>query len=77
MAPKDITKESARTLYQAILVKSLDILSAEEEGELDVLLDMDKTTVEDVLKFLKSKISTFDSLVIEERKKLKEGMISV
>ncbi|MBI4155665.1 MAG: hypothetical protein HY507_00345 [Candidatus Zambryskibacteria bacterium] len=77
MPPKDITNESAKTLYQAILVKSLDILSAEEEEELDALLDTDTTTVEDVLSFLKSKIPTFDLLVLEERKKLKEGFVSV
>mgnify|MGYP003394378417 CR=1 FL=1 len=60
-----------KSLYQAILVKSLDILSEEEEKELDSLLDIDSTTTTDVLKFLKSKIPTFDLLVKEERGKLK------
>ncbi|MEQ1561276.1 MAG: hypothetical protein ABL899_00975 [Nitrospira sp.] len=59
-----------QTLYQAILVKSLDILSEKEEEKLDALLNKDTTTVEDVLKFLKSKIPTFDLLVKEERENL-------
>ncbi len=66
-----------KTMYQAVLVKSLEILSVEEEDELDRLLDLDTTTTETVLRFLKSKIPTFDLLVIEERQKLKEGMVVV
>lgn len=64
-----------KTIYQAILVKSLDILNEKEEEELDTLLDKDSTTTEDVLKFLKSKIPTFDILVKEEREKIKEGLV--
>ena len=59
-----------KLIYQAVLVKSLDILSSKEEKELDLLLDEDNTTPEDVLTFLQSKISTFDQIVKEERKKL-------
>ncbi len=65
-----------KTIYQAILVKSLDILSGKEEEELDTLLDKDTTTTEDVLKFLKSKIPTFDSLVREERERVKQNLVS-
>lgn len=64
-----------KTIYQAILVRSLDILSGKEEEELDALLDKDTTTTEDVLKFLKSKIPTFDMLVKEEREKIKGGLV--
>ncbi len=64
-----------KTLFQAILVKSLDILSEGEEAELDAILDTDETTAEDVLKFLNSKIPTFDALVSEEREKLKQGLV--
>jgi hypothetical protein len=63
-------------LYQALLVKSLDILSGEEESELDSILDNDETTTEQVLAFLKSKIPTFDRLVLEERLKLQQGTFS-
>ena len=61
-----------KLIYQAVLVRSLDILSEKEETELDLLLDEDNTTPEDVLTFLQSKIPTFDQLVLEERAKLKE-----
>ena len=63
-------------LYQALLVKSLDILSLEEETQLDSILDNDETTTEQVLAFLKSKIPTFDRLVVEERLKLGRGISS-
>ena len=63
-----------RILYQAVLVKSLDILSEKEEKELDTLLDNDATTPEDVMFFLQSKIPTFSLLVKEERAKLKEDL---
>lgn len=65
-----------KTIYQAILVRSLDILSGKEEEELDELLDKDPTTTEDVLKFLKSKIPTFDILVKEERERVKSGLVT-
>ncbi len=61
-----------KMLYQAILVRSLSILSEKEERELDSLFDNDNTTPEDVVIFLQSKILNFDELVKEERKKLKK-----
>ncbi len=70
----NITAE--KELYQAVLVKSLDILSGEEEAQLDSILDEDTTTTEQVLAFLKSKIPTFDRLVLEERLKLGMGTVS-
>jgi len=63
-----------RIMYQAILVRSLDILSESDQDELDALLDKDNTTPEDTLKFLKSRIPTFDRLLTEERKNLKEEL---
>ena len=64
-----------RLLYQALLVRSLDILSESEQSEFDLLLDKDVTTPQDVLLFLKSKIPTFDMMVMEERDKLKEDLL--
>jgi hypothetical protein len=64
-----------RILYQAILVKSLDILNEAEQTDLDLLLDKDSTTPQDVLLFLKEKIPTFEKLVVEERKSLKEDLL--
>ncbi|MFA7216473.1 MAG: DUF5663 domain-containing protein [Candidatus Paceibacterota bacterium] len=63
-------------LYQAILVRSLDILSEKEQDEFDLLLDEDNTTPQDVLVFLKGKIPTFDSLAKEEKEKVKEVILA-
>ncbi|MFZ2621165.1 MAG: hypothetical protein WAX85_01565 [Minisyncoccia bacterium] len=62
-------------LYQALLVKSLDILSEKDESELDTLLDIDTTTTEDVILFLKSKIPTFDRLIKDLHKELKNELL--
>ncbi len=64
-----------RILYQAILVKSLDILSEDEQNELDELMDSNTTTPKDVLLFLKSKIPTFESLLKEERDNLRNEIL--
>ena len=64
-----------RLLYQALLVRSLDILSEKEQTEFDLLLDEDTTTPEDVLSFLASKIPTFEILLNEEREKLKQDIL--
>lgn len=61
-------------LYQAILVKSLDILSDKEQDELDLLLDKDETTPQIVMAFLSSKIPTFDKMVNEEKINLKRDL---
>lgn len=64
-----------RLLYQAILVRSLDILSEKEQTEFDLLLDEDTTTPQDVLKFLATKIPTFEQMRQEEVAKLKEDLL--
>ncbi len=71
----DMVSRISHILFQAILVKSLDILSEEEQTELDELMDQNVTTPEDILVFLKSKIPTFDRLIKDERKSLKEDLI--
>ena len=64
-----------RLLYQAILVRSLDILSEKEQTEFDLLLDEDTTTPQEVLKFLAGKIPTFEEMRQEEVEKLKEDLL--
>ena len=71
----DAVNRISKLIYQAVLVRSLDILSATEEDELDALLDIDTTTPEQVLTYLKSKIPTFDQLVREEKQKLKDDLL--
>lgn len=72
----DIVDRIGRMMYQAILVKALDILSEKEQAEFDLLLDEDGTTVNEVLAFLKSKIPTFDVLVEGERQNLKRDLLA-
>jgi hypothetical protein len=66
-----IVDRLGRIMYQAILVKSLDILSDKEQDSLDDLMGKNETTPEQVLNFLRSKIPTFDLLMKEERNNLK------
>ena len=71
----EMVERIGRLMYQAILVKALDILSEKEQVEFDLLLDEDSTTPDDVLGFLQKKIPTFDLMVIEERRALKEDLL--
>ena len=71
----EIVERIGRILYQAILVRSLDILSEKEQEEFDEILDKDETTPDEVLSFLQSKIPTFEQLLKEERKSLKEDLL--
>lgn len=73
----EMVERLSRIVYQAILVKSLDILSENEQTALDSLLDDDKTTANDVLNFLKSKIPTFDILLEDEKMNLKEDLLAM
>ena len=71
----DVADRIGKMIYQAVLVKALDILSEQEQTEFDQLLDDNATTPQDVLAFLKSKIPTFDQLVLEERQNLKKDLL--
>lgn len=71
---KDIVDRIGKMIYQAVLVRALDILSEKEQVEFDLLLDEDTSTPQDVLAFLHSKIPTFNQLVLEERNKLKNDL---
>ncbi len=64
-----------RLMYQAVLVRALDILSDKEQTEFDLLLEEDSTTPNEVLAFLQSKIPTFEQLANEERNKLKADFL--
>lgn len=64
-----------RILYQAILVRALDILSEKEQIEFDLMMDEDDSTPQDILAFIASKIPTFDQLVADEREKLKRDIL--
>ena len=71
----EIVERLGRMIYQAVLVRSLDILSEKEQIELDLLLDEDTTTAEDVLAFLQKKIPTFEKMVLDERQSIKDDVL--
>jgi len=71
----DIVDRVGKMIYQAVLVRALDILSEKEQTEFDLLLDEDTATPQDVLAFLQSKIPTFEQLVLEERQNLKKDLL--
>ena len=71
----DMVERLGRLIYQAVLVRSLDILSDAEQTEFDLLLDEDDTTMEDVVRFLERKIPTFNFLLKEEIQKLKDDVL--
>ncbi len=71
----EMVERIGKVIYQALLVRSLDILSEKEQIEFDLLLDEDTTTPDDVLAFLEKKIPNFEKIVLEERKSLKEDLL--
>lgn len=71
----DMVDRIGRLIYQALLVRSLDILSEVEQEEFDLLLDEDITTPEEVVLFLERKIPTFKLLLKEEVSKLKSDIL--
>ncbi|HEY4508852.1 MAG TPA: hypothetical protein VJC13_01045 [Candidatus Paceibacterota bacterium] len=71
----DTVDRIAKMLYQAVLVRALDILSEKEQTELDLLLDEDGTTPHEVLNFLATRIPTFEQLLLDEKKSLKDDLL--
>lgn len=74
---EDAVLKLGLTLYQAILVRSLDILSGKDQDELDTILDNDETTPEAVVAFLEKKIPTFQELLVEEKNNLKRDILLI
>jgi hypothetical protein len=64
-----------RLIYQAVLVRSLDLLSDNEQDELDEMLNHDTTGPQEVLVFLAQKIPTFEQMRLEEVAKLKDEVL--
>jgi len=71
----EMVERIGKIIYQALLVKSLDILTEKEQIEFDLLLDEDTTTPDDVMGFLQVKIPNFEKMVLEERKNLKNDLL--
>jgi len=71
----EMVERIGRIIYQAVLVRTLDILSEKDQNEFDLLLDQDTTTPDDVLAFLQKKIPTFEQILLEERKSIKEDLL--
>lgn len=64
-----------KLLFQAILSRSLDILSDEEQDELDRILDDDGMTPEKILHYLAEKIPTYEAIRLEEIDSLKKDIL--
>ncbi len=71
----EMVERIGRIIYQAVLVRTLDILSEKDQDEFDALLDQDTTTPDEVLAFLQKKIPTFEQIMLEERKSIKEDLL--
>lgn len=72
----EMVERIGRIIYQAVLVRTLDILSEKDQNEFDDLLDQDTTTPDDVLAFLQKKIPTFNQIMLEERKNIREDLMA-
>ncbi len=72
---EEVVERIGRLIYQAILVRSLDILSEKEQDDLDKILDQDETTPQTVFAFLESKIPTFQDLLRDEKASLKRDIL--
>jgi pheromone shutdown protein TraB len=72
----EMVERIGRIIYQAVLVRSLDILSEKDQNEFDDLLDQDTTTPDDVLAFLQRKIPTFEQIMLEERRNIREDLMA-
>jgi pheromone shutdown protein TraB len=72
----EMVERIGRIIYQAVLVRSLDILSEKDQNEFDDLLDQDTTTPDDVLAFLQRKIPTFEQIMLEERRSIREDLMA-
>lgn len=72
---EEMVNRIGRIIYQAVLVRTLDILSEDEQNELDEIMNKNSTTPKDIFIFLKKKIPTFDELVREERDSLREQIL--
>ncbi|MEQ1499854.1 MAG: hypothetical protein ABL917_00585 [Parcubacteria group bacterium] len=70
----EVLDSISRTIYQAVLVRSLDLLNEDEEKELDDLLDVDATTPDEVMAFLKKRIKKFTKILEDERQNVKDHM---
>jgi hypothetical protein len=64
-----------KLIYQAVLVRALDILSETQQTEFDLLLEEEAVTPNEILAFLASKIESFDTILAEERDKIREEIL--
>lgn len=71
----EMVERIGKIMYQALMVRSLDILTPKEHEEFDLLLDDDETTPDDALMFLKKKIPDFEKIMLEERRALKRDLL--
>ncbi|MEA2112700.1 MAG: DUF5663 domain-containing protein [Patescibacteria group bacterium] len=69
-----------KVIYQAMMLRIMEILTEEEQKEFEKVLDevgTDENRQSEVIDFLKSKIPNLDEISKEEITKLKEETVSV
>ncbi len=71
---EEMVERIGRLLYEAVLSRAMDMLDEKDETELDLLLNEETSTVEEVLGFLETKVASFGSIVSEEKAKLKTDL---
>ncbi len=69
-----------KVIFQAVMLRIMDILTEEEQKEFEQVLDnvgTDENRQSEIMDFLKSKIPNLDEISKEEIIKLKEETVSV
>ena len=69
-----------KVIYQAVMMRVVDLLDEQSQSEFDKLLEevgQDETKQNEVMEFLKAKISNLDEIAKEEIIKFKEETVSV
>ena len=64
-------------VYQAILLKAVDMLEEKDEAEFDALVEAPGTDAPKVLEFFAKKIPDFDTLVEKEVKNVKAQTVDL
>lgn len=77
---KDTLLRIGKVIYQAVMMRVVDLLDEPSQGEFDKLLDevkADESKQDMIMEFLKTKIPNLDEIAKEEITKFKEETMSV
>lgn len=77
---KDTLLRVGKIIYQAVMMRVVELLDEQSQGEFDKLLDevgADETKQNEIMEFLKTKISNLDEIAQEEIVKFKKETVFV